>query len=115
LRHNFLYDSPHHHACSFAVCTVYFFNKANQTEKVFDAEECSPSRDGNEWVLWCNVRPTKWYRRFAPLRVEKENTTLTRYSPYVIYFKLAISIWMKRVDDPEGFVVKVLLGCSCMI
>jgi hypothetical protein len=51
----------------------------------------------------------------VPLRVEKENTTLTRYSPYVIYFKLAISIWMKRVDDPEGFVVKVLLGCSCMI
>jgi hypothetical protein len=54
----------------------------------------------------------KRYGRFASLRVKKENTTLTWQSPYAIYFKLDIFVWMKRVNDPEGFVVKVLLGCS---
>jgi hypothetical protein len=30
----------------------------------------------------------------------------------VIYFKLDISIGMERMDDPEGFVVKALMGRS---
>jgi hypothetical protein len=54
----------------------------------------------------------KRYGRSAALRVVKENTTLTWQSPNVFYFKLDIFVWMKRVNDPEGFVVKVFLGCS---
>jgi hypothetical protein len=112
MRHDFLYGPVHHHAYSFAVCTVYSLNKTNQTEKVFDSEKGASSRDCNEWILWSNVRPTKRYGRFAPLRVEKENTTRAWQSSYVIYFKLDISVWMKRVNDPEGFVVKILMGRS---
>jgi hypothetical protein len=115
LRRNFLYSPSHYPVGSFAVCAVNFHNKASQTEKVFDSEKCASCRDANEWILWPNVRPIKRHRRFASLRVEKENTTLTWQSPYVIYFKLDISVRMKRVNDPEGFAVKVLQGCSCMI
>jgi hypothetical protein len=112
LRHNLPYIPSHHHLCSFALGTAYFPNQADQTKKVFDSEKCSPSRDNHEWILWSNVRPIKRYGRSAPFRVEKENTALTGQSPYVIYFKLDIPVWMKRVNDPEGFIVKVLVGCS---
>jgi hypothetical protein len=94
------------------VCTLYFSNKTNQTEKVFDSEKCSSSRNGDEWILWPDVRPAKRYGRFATLRVEKENTTLIGKSPYAIYFKIAVSVWMEWMNDPEGFVIKILLGCS---
>jgi hypothetical protein len=54
----------------------------------------------------------KRHGRSASLRVKKENTTLTWQPPYAFYLKLDISVWMKRMNDPEGFVVKILLGCS---
>jgi hypothetical protein len=59
-----------------------------------------------------DVRPVKRYGRFAALRVEKENTTLICNSLYVIYFKFDISVWMKRMNDTEGFVIKILMGRS---
>lgn len=111
-RHNCLYESPRPHARSFVACAIYVFNEANQSEKVLGPEQCAPRRDGDEWILWPNVRPVERHGRFASLRIEKENTNLARQSPYAIYFKLDISVWMKRVCDPEGFGVKVLLGCS---
>jgi hypothetical protein len=52
------------------------------------------------------------YGRFATLRVEKENTTLIGNSPYAIYFKLDVFVWMEWMNDPEGFVIKILMGCS---
>jgi len=94
------------------MCAVYFPNKTSQTQKVIDPEKCASCRDGNEWIFWPNIRPIKRYGRFTTLSVEKENTTLTWQSPYGIYFKLDISIWMKWVSDPEGIAVEVLLGCS---
>ena len=62
--------------------------------------------------MFFNVCPIKRYGRFAPLLVEEENTTLTGQCPNGIYFKFDISVWMERVSDPEGFVVKVLLRRS---
>jgi hypothetical protein len=52
------------------------------------------------------------YGRSAPFRVIKENATPTCDSSYAIYFKLDISIGMERMDDPEGLVVKDLMGHS---
>jgi hypothetical protein len=49
---------------------------------------------------------------FAPFRVNKENTMLICQSPYAIDFKLNITVWVKRVNDTEGSVVKVLIGRS---
>jgi len=111
-RHNFVNSPPRHHACSFALCTFYFLDKSSQTKEIFDSEKCPPCRDADKWILRPDVRPIKRYGRFAPLRVEKENTTLTWQSPYTFYLKLDISVWMKWMNDPEGFVVKILLGCS---
>jgi len=54
----------------------------------------------------------KRYGRFTPLRVEKENTTLIGNSPFAVYFKLDVVVRMEWVNDPEGFVAKILLGCS---
>ena len=112
MRRNFLNSLPRRHVYLFAVCAVYFCNEANQTDKVFDPEKRAPSRDGDEWILWPNDRPLKWHRGFTSFRVNKENTVLIRKSSYAIDFKLNITIWMKRVNDLEGFVVKVLIGCS---
>jgi hypothetical protein len=44
--------------------------------------------------------------------VEKENTTLVCNSLYAINFKLDVIVWMERMDDPEGLVIKVLIGRS---
>jgi hypothetical protein len=54
----------------------------------------------------------KRYGGFATLRVEKENTTLIGNSPNTIYFKRDVSIRMEWMNDPEGFVIKIILGCS---
>jgi hypothetical protein len=54
----------------------------------------------------------KRYGRFTTLRVEKENTPLNGHVPNLIYFKLDVSVWMEWVNDPEGFVIKILMGCS---
>jgi len=54
----------------------------------------------------------KRYRGFATLRVEKENTTLIGNSLYAIYFKLDVLVRMEWMNDPEGLVAKILLGCS---
>jgi hypothetical protein len=112
LRHNFVNNPTRYHAYSFAFYAVYFPNKANQTEKVFDSEKCASGRDDDKWIRRSNVRPMKRYGGSASLRVKKENATLSCQLSYAIYFKLDISVWMKRVNDPEGFVVNVLLGCS---
>ena len=53
------------------------------------------------------------YGGSAAFRVKKENATLICKPPYAIYFKLDIFVWMERVNDPEGFVVKILMGRSC--
>ena len=103
---------PGHQACSFAFSAVDFLNQTNQTEKVFDSKKRASRRYSDEWILWTDVRPVKRYGRFATLLVKKENTTLICNSLYVIDFKLDISIGMERMDDPEGFVVKVLMGRS---
>jgi hypothetical protein len=112
LRHNFLNSPPRDHTCSFTACVVYFLDKSNQTEKVFDSEKCSSRRDGDKWILWPDVRPLQRHGRFASLGVQKEDTTLARQLPYAVNLKLDISEWMKRVNDPECFVAKILLGCS---
>ena len=112
MRHNFLNSLPRDHACSFAACIVYFPDKSNQTEEVFDSEKCPSCRDGDKWILWPDVRPLQRHRGFAPLGVQEEDTTLARQLPYAVKLKLDISEWMKRVNDSEGFVVKILLGCS---
>jgi hypothetical protein len=52
------------------------------------------------------------YGRSAPFGVIKENTTPSCDSSYAIYFKRDISIGMERMNDSEGFVVKVLMGRS---
>ena len=112
MRHNCLYNTQHNNTCSFDASIFYFTKKTNQTEKILNSEQSAPGRDNNEWVLWCNVCPIKRYGSFASLRVEKENTTFPCQPPYVIYFKLDISEWMKRVNNPEGSIVQILLGCS---
>ena len=91
-------------------CAVNFLNEANQTKEVFDPEKSTPGRYSNKWILRTNVSPLKRYRRFAPLGVDKENTTLAWQAPYAINFKLDISVRVKWVNDPEGFVVKALMG-----
>jgi len=103
------------HACSFAACTVYLLNKANQTQKVFDSEKWAPGRHNNKWIHWTDVRPLERYGRSAPFHVVKENATSTCDSSYAIYFKLDISVGMERMDDPEGLVVKILMGRSWTI
>jgi len=45
-------------------------------------------------------------------RVEKENSTLIGKSSYAIYFKLDVSVWMEWMNDPESFVIKILMGRS---
>jgi hypothetical protein len=104
VRHNFLNTSYPRHAFSFALRTVNFFNKPDQTEKLFYPEKGTSRGDHNEWILRSGVSPVKRYGRFAPLRVEKENSTLSRKLPYAIFFKLDISIWMKWVNDSESIV-----------
>jgi hypothetical protein len=52
------------------------------------------------------------YGRLSAFRVKKENAALISKPPYAIYFKLDISVWMKRVSDPEGFVIKILMRGS---
>src|SRR5210317_310847 len=112
MRRNLPYIPFQHSVGSFAVCTLYFSNKTNQTEKIFDSKKCASSRNSDKWILWPDVRPVKRYGRFATLRVEKENTTLICNSLYVIYFKFDISVWVKRMNDTEGFAIKLLMGRS---
>ena len=84
----------------------------NQIEKLIDSKKRTSRGDCNEWIFWPNVGPFKWYGRFSSLRVEKENSTFSCQLSYASYFKLDIFIWMKWMNDPKSFVVKVLLGCS---
>jgi hypothetical protein len=71
-----------------------------------------PAETTTNGSVWADVRPVKRYGRFTPLRVEKENTTLICNTLYAIYFKLDVVVGMERMDDPEGFVIKILMGCS---
>ena len=100
------------HACSFAPCIIDFLNKTDQREKVFDPEKCAPGRKNYKWVFRPNVRPLDRHGGSTPFRVEKENATPTCDSSYAIDFKLGISIGMEWMDDPEGFVVKILIRRS---
>jgi hypothetical protein len=112
MRHNFFNSLPSGHTCSFTLCAFYFLDKSNQTKKVFDSEMCASRRDGNEWILWPDVRPLQRHGRFASLGIQKEDTTLARQLPYAVNLKLDISVWMKRVNDLECLIAKILLGCS---
>ena len=91
-----------------------FFNETNQPDKVVEPKMSSPRRNSHERVRRPNVRPIQRYGGFTALGVEKENPTLARNSPGANNFKLYIFVWMKRVDDSESFVVKILEGCSCI-
>jgi hypothetical protein len=111
-RHNYLNNPPDHQAGSFALCAAYFPDKTNQTQKVFDSKKGASRRNSHEWIPRPDVRPVKRYGRFAPLGVKKENTALIGNSLYLIYFEFDISVWMKRMNDPEGFAIKILMGRS---
>ena len=73
------------------------------------------SRDSGKGILRPNVRPMEGNGGFSSFRIYKENTMLIGKSPYAIDFKFNVTIWVKRVDDTEGYGVKVLIGCSRMI
>ena len=84
----------------------------DQTEKVFDPEKRAPGRNKDEWILGSDVRPLERYRRSAPFLVIKKNATATCDSSYAVDLKLDISVGMERMDDPEGFAVKILMRRS---
>ena len=107
-----LTSAPPQQNCSFVLRTVYFPNKANQTEKVFDPEKWASSGNGDKWICWSDVRPVMRYGGPAAFRVIKENATFIWKSPYTVYFKLDTAVWMERMSNPEGFVVKILMGRS---
>ena len=91
-----------------------FSHETNQPDKVVEPKMSSPRRNSHERVRRPNVRPIQRNGRFTALGVEKENPTLARNSPDANNFKLYIFVRMKRMDDSESFVVKILKGCSCV-
>ena len=52
------------------------------------------------------------YGGSSAFRIIKENAKLICKPPYTVYFKLDTPVGMERVSDPEGFVVKILMGRS---
>lgn len=112
LRHNLFNIATLPHVLSFTVGALYFPDNTNQIKKLFDSKKGASRGNSNEWFLRPKVRPIKRYGGFASLRVEKENSPLHCQVSHVIYFKFDISVGMKGVNDPKGFVIKVLQGCS---
>jgi len=108
------FTTQHHNTRSFALSALYFTHKTSQLDKILNAEKGAPCRNHNEWILRLNVCPIKGYGRFTPLLIEEKNTAFTRQCPNRVYFKFYIFQWMKRMDNPEGTIVQVLLRCSCV-
>jgi len=106
------FTTQHHNTCSFAASVPYFTNKTSQSQKILDPEQRASPRNDNEWILRLNVCPVKRYGRFTPLLIEEKNTAFTGQCPNRVYFKFYIFQWMKRMDNPEGSIVQVLLRCS---
>ena len=108
LWHNWLYST----APSLRAPFSDFTEKTRQSEEILDSEQCAFTREEDERVRRCNIRPVQRNGRLTPIGIEKEDATLVWQSPYFYCLELDISIRMEWVGNPEGFMSQILLGCS---
>ena len=108
LRRNLLYST----APSLRAPFSDFTEKTRQSEEILDSEQCAFTREEDEWVRRCNIRPVQRNGRLTPIGIEKEDATLIWQSPYFYCLKLDISIGVEWVGNSEGLMSQILLGCS---
>ena len=108
MRHNLLYSTALSLRAPSSDCT----EKTRQSEEIFDSEQRAFTREEDERIRRCNIRPVQRNGRLAPIGIEKEDATLGWQSPYFHCLELDISIGVEWVGNSEGLMSQILLGCS---